>query len=329
MVATLIIIILSALLAAIYTALRQRQLNIEDENDDHPMWVHALLFVAALLTMWLAGISFAEQNPWDLETWRTGKGLGAGASYALSLMAILYCHEMGHYLQGKRHGVEMSRPYFLPGIPIPGGGVMPFMGTFGAFIRMRLARIDADALLKVGAWGPLAGFLVTVPVLLIGFSLSEVKPLPEDPAGALRLGDTLLLLLGEALFHPNIPEGSDVFLHPMAMAGWTGGLLTALNLLPIGQLDGGHICYSVFGERYNRVAWVLWGGLLVMGVVGFTGWLVLAGLLFWMRPVHPDIMAGEPVRGPGLWLAVASLVMLVLTFSPTPIAGMSLLDLLR
>jgi membrane-associated protease RseP (regulator of RpoE activity) len=285
----------------------------------HPMALHVALFVVALGTCWFAGVSFAGADPWLAASWRdAGVQIGA-ACYGIGLMAILYAHEMGHYVMGKRHGVLMTRPYFIPGVPWPGAGIVPFLGTFGAFIKMSIGRVRAKSLLEVGAWGPIAGFVITVPVLLVGMWMSEVKPLPEDPGEAIRLGDTLLLLLGEALFHPDIPEGHDVFLHPLAMAGWGGCLLTALNLTPIGQLDGGHIAYAVWGERYNKVAWLLWGGLVALGVFAFTGWLALAALLYWMRPTHPDITGGETVRGPGAWTAWACVLILVLTFSPNPL----------
>jgi len=291
-------------------------------------WVHILLFLAACGTTLLAGIVFAEGDPFALETWKDGALIMRGASFSVAVMAIIFAHEMGHYLWALKHKVPVSPPYFLPGLPIPFVGVIPLMGTFGAFIRMELRPLGAKKLLDIGAWGPLAGFIVTVPILLLGYSLSDVRPLPAetDVEGVMRLGDTLLLLIGEAIFFPDIPEGHDVFLHPVAMAGWTGGFLTAFNLLPIGQLDGGHIAYSVFGERFNRVAPYFFYALIVAGVVGFPGWLLLALLLWRMRPEHPNIIRGEFVRGKDLWLAIASLVMFILTFTPQPIVGPTLLD---
>ncbi|MEM1350241.1 MAG: site-2 protease family protein, partial [Myxococcota bacterium] len=269
--------------------------------------LHLGLFVLTLGTTWLAGLSFAGFAIFDAQTWGTGEAHAGAAAYALPTMAILLTHELGHYLKGKRHGVVMSWPYFLPGLPIPGVGVIPLMGTLGAFIKMQMERTSAKALLEVGAWGPLAGFLVTLPVFFVGMALSEIEPLPVDVEPAL-LGDSLMIVLGEQLFHPSIPEGSDVFLHPLAMAGWTGGFLTALNLLPIGQLDGGHISYSVFGEGFNRVARILWVGLLVLGIAIFPGWLLLCGLLYLMSQEHPDLLEGPPARGKDAWLAWVSLI---------------------
>ena len=300
----------------------------EDELAPPRWWLHILLFLVTCVTTWLAGIVFAGGAPFMAETWRDGALLLKGASFTVCVMLILFAHEMGHYLMARRYGVPVSPPYFLPGLPLPPFGVIPLMGTFGAFIRMELRPLTARKLLDIGAWGPLAGFIVTVPVLMLGYALSDVRPLPE-PQGdgaVMQLGNTLLLLLGEAIFFPNIPRGHDVFLHPVAMAGWTGGFLTAFNLLPIGQLDGGHIAYSVFGERFNRVARYLFYALIVAGIVSFPGWLILAALLWRMRPEHPSIIEGEYARGKDAWLAVASLVMFVLTFSPAPIVGPTLLD---
>lgn len=294
------------------------------------LWPHLPLFLVTTVTTFLAGVRMASYDASvasltalpDAET-----AIGA-ASYALGVMTILFAHEMGHYLQARRHGVETSPPYFIPGAPIPGVGTLPFIGTLGAFIRMEMRPVRARQLLEIGAWGPLAGWLLSIPILMLGFTLSEVRPLPADPTAAMQLGDSLLLLIGEAIFHPDIPAGHDVYLHPLAMAGWTGCLLTAINLLPLGQLDGGHIAYTVFGERFNRVVPILFVGLCVLGIFAFAGWLMFA-LLVWILGVrHPDIVTDDRVRGKDAWLAVASVVMFVTTFSAAPIGGSSLLELI-
>lgn len=294
-------------------------------------WLHALLFVAACVTAALAGMNFAEGNAFDLASWQNAEKAAPALGYMVCVMLIIFCHEMGHYLKALAARVPVSPPYFLPGLPIPGVGVLPLMGTFGAVIQMQLKPMRARTLLQIGAWGPLAGFLVTVPVLLIGYALSEVRPLPtpsaEEIDGVMTLGDSLLMWGIGKLFFPSVPEGHDIFLHPVAMAGWTGGFLTALNLLPLGQLDGGHVSYTVFGERYNRVAPLLLVGLVVLGVTMFTGWLLMAALVWKMGARHPRITQDEVVRGKEAWLAWASLGMFVLTFSPRPIVMPSLLQI--
>jgi membrane-associated protease RseP (regulator of RpoE activity) len=293
-------------------------------------WPHIPLGIVALCTSFLAGIPMAARDPdvATLSTWPPIDTMLGAASYAFGVMLIVVAHELGHYLQCKRHGVGASPPYFIPGIPIPTVGVIPFIGTLGAFIKMELRPVPAKKLLDIGAWGPLAGYIVTVPVLMAGFALSEVRELPADPEAAITLGDSLLLLLGEWLFHPDIPAGHDVYLHPLAMAGWTGCLLTAINLLPIGQLDGGHIAFTTLGKAFNRFAPLLFGILVALGVFGFAGWLVFA-ILVWMLGIrHPNIVIGDPVPLKRAWLGFASIIMFVTTFSASPIEGMSLLHVL-
>lgn len=282
------------------------------------------------LSTWVAGVAFASDDAAVvlLTAWPTNDVLLRGLWYPVGLMTILFAHEMGHYLQTRNHGVEASPPYFIPGLPIPTFGLFPFIGTLGAFIRIELKPIPNKALLEIGAWGPLAGWIVTIPVLLAGFAMSDVRPLPAGDE-FITLGDSLLLLLGEALFHPQIVEGSDVFLHPLAMAGWTGCLLTALNLLPLGQLDGGHIAYTVFGERFNRVAPALFVVLCLLGVFAFAGWLMFAVLVWMLGIRHPDIATDDVVRGRDAWLAWMSVAMFVTTFAAAPIEGMSVIHLLN
>lgn len=291
-------------------------------------WPHLPLLVLTGLTAWLAGISMTgAEGTADLSKLPELDAVLEGAWYPLGMLAILVSHELGHYLQCRRHGVDASPPYFVPGLPIPGLGVLPFIGTFGAFIRMDMRPLKAKQLLEIGAWGPLAGWLVTIPVLFLGFSFSEVRPLPADLSETQFLGDSVLLIAAQKLFFGAIPAGHDVFLHPLAMAGWTGCLLTALNLLPAGQLDGGHVAYTMFGERFNRVAPGAIVVLVVLGIFGFTGWLVFAALVGFLGVRHPPICEDE-VRGKDAWLAVASVVMFATTFTPAPLHGASLLHVL-
>lgn len=287
-------------------------------------WLHVLLFVAALGSMCAAGMQFTGEPLWEAASWTNASAVGQSMAYALCLMAILFTHEMGHYLHCRREGVIASPPFFLPGIPIPGLGVIPLFGTFGAFIKMDVRPMSAPGLLRIGAWGPLAGFLVTIPVLIVGFMLSDVRPVPEVSEG-LQLGDSLLLMGLQKAFYPSMAAGHDVFLHPVAMAGWTGAFFTGFNLIPIGQLDGGHISYTVFGDAYNRVAWVLWAVLGIAGALWFPGWLLLCGFLFFTKPTHPRMIQGPWVRKqPAVGLAVASAIVFILTFTPRPFKGLGL-----
>jgi membrane-associated protease RseP (regulator of RpoE activity) len=205
----------------------------------------ALLFVATVLAVF-----FTEA----MRTLPAGGDPGLGAilrnipnawTFAVPLMAILLAHELGHYLAARWHRVPASLPYF---IPLP--SLSPF-GTMGAVISMPGRIRSRNALLDIGAAGPLAGMVVAVPVLLVGLAQSEVRELSGP---ALQEGNCLLYLLLKRLVVGPIPPGHDVWISPAAFAGWAGLLVTALNLLPIGQLDGGHIAYALLGERQNQVA---------------------------------------------------------------------------
>lgn len=248
----------------------------------------------------------------------TPKGIALALSYSLSILGILFAHEMGHYLIARHYGVSASPPYFLPGLP-------PF-GTFGAFIRMRIRTIDATKLFRIGAGGPYAGFLVCVPILMVGLFLSEVQPVPVELEEA-QLGDSLLMWGLVRLVFGTIPEGQDVFLHPMAYAGWVGLFVTSFNLVPLGQLDGGHIAYTLFGKRFNRVAWFLLIGLIVLGVTVFPGWLVLVFFLLILGPKHPVVLDGPPLRGADRLAAWGALVLFGLTFVPQPFKLPTILDM--
>ncbi|MCA9580860.1 MAG: site-2 protease family protein [Myxococcales bacterium] len=182
-----------------------------------------------------------------------------GAWFALPLMAILLAHEFGHFIAGTRHGVDISPPYF---IPMP----MFLLGTMGAVIRMRGAIRTRDALLDVGASGPLAGLTVALPVLVFGIWTSPIAPLPEGEAFLIEGRSPLYLALLYLLKGP-IPEGHDIFLNPTAFAGWAGLLVTMINLIPVGQLDGGHVAYALFGPRQNTYGRRILRALPVLAIV--------------------------------------------------------------
>ncbi|TVR02540.1 MAG: site-2 protease family protein [Deltaproteobacteria bacterium] len=246
------------------------------------------------------------------ELLRSGAAWRAAAAHAVALLCILLAHEFGHWFTARRHGVRVSPPLLLPGIPP--------IGTFGAAIRMELEPMRAGSLIRIAAWGPIAGFVALLPFLVVGVMLSEVKPLPEDVSGLLLLGDPLLLQGVVLQVHGVIPEGQELFLHPVAFAAWTGMLLTALNLLPVGQLDGGHVAYALLGDR---AVWVSRGALLVLvvlGLWGYPGWLVLAGLVAFVIGVrHPPVALEGPVSRAEAGLALLALVLFIVTFTPAPI----------
>jgi len=279
--------------------------------------IHLALFAACCATTWWFG----------------------GPYFAATLMGILLCHELGHYVIGRRRGVEVSLPYFIPMPP------QLTFGTLGAVIRMRTSIPDRNALFDVGAAGPIAGLVVAVPLLVVGLCLSRVGPIPPD--SMIEGNSILYAVLKYAVFGRWLPSGGvDVQLHPMAFAGWVGLLITMINLMPIGQLDGGHVARAALGQSHEK-----WSGRLHLalpalglaigsvmfllalrmgrGVVdalsyassGLVPWLVWAAMLGWMRrragEYHPPV--SETLLDPGRRrYAIAMLVIFLLIATPVP-----------
>ena len=235
-----------------------------------------------------------------------------GFWYSLSLIAILLAHEMGHFLMSRRHGMTSSLPYFLP-VPIP-----PF-GTFGAIIKMKGRMSSRRALFDIGVAGPLMGLFVTIPAIVIGLLLSKPVPLAETQEHFIHLGDSLLFTLVEKVVLGDLPEGYDLLLHPIAYAGWVGLFVTALNLLPVGQLDGGHIAYALFGRKSKIVfglAIMLWMGISLFFYVGWTLMIVLVLLFGFRHPPPLDDVTPLGLKRKILGGVVFSLF--ILSFTPVP-----------
>jgi membrane-associated protease RseP (regulator of RpoE activity) len=235
--------------------------------------LHAVLLAATLLSTFFAGGAYSGATTW-------GEAVRNGLVHMGALMAILICHEAGHYAMARRNRVDVSLPYFIP-FPIS------LFGTLGAVIVMRGRIRSRDALMEIGAAGPLAGMAVALPVLLAGLALSKVEPIQ---AGGMMEGQSLLYMLLKRIAAGPIPAGSDVVLHPLAWAGWIGLLVTMVNLIPIGQLDGGHIAYALWGERHRRISRLAHAGLALLG-------LAIAGKGAW------DYAHATPPRA-DLWMYV-------------------------
>jgi membrane-associated protease RseP (regulator of RpoE activity) len=239
-----------------------------------------------------------------------------GLWYSASILAILGAHEFGHYFACKFYGVDATLPFFIP-------APLPLTGTLGAFIRIRQIIPNKRALFDIGIAGPIAGFLVAVPVLLVGMGLSRVTALPSDTSGFVELGEPLLFRAIAWLYWGNPPDGYSVNMHPMAFAAWFGMLATALNLFPIGQLDGGHISYAVLGRRSTFVTLATVAALVGLTFVS-NSWLVwtvlTVAMLLAFGPRHPRTVDEDvPLDKGRLWLAVFALVMFVVCFTPAPI----------
>jgi membrane-associated protease RseP (regulator of RpoE activity) len=280
--------------------------------------VPAFLFAYTAAVTFMTGMYQSELSPLDAATWSDGRALSFGAMTMVGIMTVLGLHELGHWLHCRKYGVNASLPYFLPGIgPIPGlDAVIPFFGTFGAFIRMEMEKIGAPELLRIAAWGPIAGFVATVPIAFVGIAWSEVVTVEPD---AMLLGDPLLILIPQWIFHGSLEANEAVRLHPLGLVAWVGCLLTALNLLPVGQLDGGHVGYAFFGTRWRRYSRGFWALMLLAGVVASPSWLVLAGLVWALGIDHPEMLEGPTAPPNDAWLGVACIAMFVLTAIPAPI----------
>ncbi|MBM4288433.1 MAG: site-2 protease family protein [Deltaproteobacteria bacterium] len=273
--------------------------------------IHIILFLATGLTTLTAGAMQQGVIPWETP-WQLYKGL----PFSLSLLLILLFHEMGHYLLARYHRLDVSLPYFLPAPPIPF-----LIGTLGAFIRIRSPILNKPALLDVGAAGPLCGVLAALPVLVFGLQLSEIKIMPTG-AGELEgiiLGESLLFKFMCWLTLGSLPDTHHIVMHPMAFAGWIGLLVTNINLIPVGQLDGGHVSYALFGDRSQQIAKIFYGALILCGLVAWYGWLFWAILLLFLGFVHPPpLHYWIPLDKKRRVIGYITIAVFLLTFMPAP-----------
>ena len=286
-------------------------------------WLHALMFALTLASTTIIGsrmqANFDRNLPYlDLERdiaafallWRNPIMLLPGLPFSLTLLTILLAHEFGHYFACVYYRIDASLPYFLP--------APTFTGTLGAFIRIRAPIYSKRVLFDVGVAGPIAGFVFLMPALAIGLAFSKIIP-GINHQGAFAFGTPALLWLLERAVFPGVPS-ADIYLHPVARAAWIGILATALNLLPIGQLDGGHIVYSMVGDRHKLMSRVFAALLVPIGIFFWSGWLVWAVLLLLFGMRHPAIYDPSEL-GPGRTrLAWLSLVIFLVCFTLAPIS---------
>jgi len=296
----------------------------ERERRRDPIVRHVVLFVLTLIMTTLIGVEhyygfaadFSTAPPPTL-TWSSYLN---GLWYSLAILGILGAHEMGHYLACRYYRVDASLPYFIPA-PL-------LTGTLGAFIRIRQPIPDKRQLFDIGIAGPIAGFLVAVPVLFLGISLSHVVRTPTT-GGLLELGEPLLLQGATHLLWGQPPTGYTINLHPTAFAAWFGCLATVLNLFPSGQLDGGHISYAVLGRRSTYVTYATMVTLVGLCFVAssWIAWAVMnAAMLYFFGPNHPRTYDEDtPLDATRLWLAGFAVVMFVVCFTPAPIRVVDLL----
>jgi membrane-associated protease RseP (regulator of RpoE activity) len=295
---------------------------------------HTILFLLTFFTTTLAGVQWLNRDPLELANF------AFGLPYSLSLLAVLAAHEFGHYFAAKYYSIETTYPYF---IPIPPFLLNPF-GTMGAVIRIRSPITTKKALFDIGIAGPLAGLVVTVGFLLYGFLTlpgkeylysihPEYRSLSAIPEIGLTFGNSLLFWGISKLFSASsfVPPMNEVYHYPFLCVGWFGLFITALNLIPVGQLDGGHILYSLVGRRQGLIARVFFALLILIGLSSFVpylgwhvqpgtlGWLLWAGILFFLIKLdHPEVLDDTVLDSRRQTLGWLTFCIFILTFPPIP-----------
>lgn len=280
-------------------------------------WLHGLLLGLTLVTTTVFGALFAGDLPAELaqvpllRILVDPRFLFEGLKFSIPLLTILLCHELGHYLTCRAHGLAATPPFF---IPVPFG-----IGTFGAVIRIKEPIRNKRQLLDVGVAGPLAGFVMLLPFLIYGIAASTVTSAPPDH-GYLVFGEPLAFTWLARLIHPELATaGTDLLLHPTGMAAWFGLLITALNMLPFAQLDGGHVTYAMFGRWHRRAAWPLLAVLVLLGF-RWPGWWLWAVIAAVMGVRHPRIWDEDRSLDRRRWiLGFLGLLVFALSFMPQPI----------
>lgn len=305
------------------------------------VWIHLFLFLVTFITTVIAGTEWTtgQMGPYEFSD------LSYGIPYAVSILFILACHEFGHYFAARYHKVDTTLPYFIPFPPLAG---FFHFGTMGAVIKTKSPIPSNKAMFDIGVTGPIAGFIACLMVLIYGFTnlpgqeyILAIHPdyfSLEYGQGALGLefGDTIIFSLLRELFTNSdqfVPPMSEIYHYPYLCVGWFGLFVTAMNMIPVGQLDGGHVVYSMFGQKkHYAIASVAMIGLFLFGIlglittfleiglsIGWSGWLFWAGILYFIIKIkHPHVQHFEKLDNKRMIFGYISLIILLLSFSPTP-----------
>jgi len=300
------------------------------------VWLNIVLFVLTIFSTLFVGLSLSinfkyteviAQNNLSVldlvEKLKDPQVISLSIIYVVVLLGILLGHEMGHFLTCRYYKIKATLPYFIPAPTL--------IGTFGAFIKIKSPITRKQQLFDIGVAGPLTGFILSVPALAYGLSLSKAVPLiARDEVFVYVFGEPLILKFFAAMIFKDIPSDYSIYLHPVAFAGWVGILVTALNLFPFGQLDGGHISYALFGKKSRNLTRFFLGVFIAMGIFFWVGWFIWAFLLFFMGLKHPPVQDGGAPLSPGRkFISYVVILIFILSFIPDPIKGLSLFDILK
>ncbi|MDQ3021216.1 MAG: site-2 protease family protein [Bacteroidota bacterium] len=303
------------------------------------VWINIFLFIFTFFTTTIAGVFWANKDPYQLENFSNG------LTYSILILLVISTHEFGHYFAAKIHKVPVTLPYF---IPFPFIFLNPF-GTMGAVIRMKARYYSRKALLDIGAAGPIAGWITTVIILIIGFTnlpplqyLYNIHPeyaVSGIPVSGFTFGYSILFWVFEKIFtsSPNVfmPPMNEIYHYPFLCVGWFGLLITSLNMLPVGQLDGGHISYAMFGEKHKYVAYCVFVLLIIFGLLGLLplagfnidfgsiNWIIWAVLIFFIIKIkHPQTYSEseEPLDSRRMLTGWFTYFIFIVSFCPIPIS---------
>lgn len=292
------------------------RLRRRETSEDKFPWINLLLFILTVITTVLTGALWEGvdwvSNPIEAFSNPLKIFLG-GLPFSLSLLAILVFHEFGHYFAARYHGVKVTLPYFIPAPP-----AITLIGTFGAFIKSKSAFVNKKQLLDVGAAGPLAGLVIAIIVIAIGINGSTVQPMTDEMSG-IFFGESMLFSFVADIVKGPITDNQVLVINSVGFAGWVGLLVTMFNLLPIGQLDGGHITYAMFGKTQKTIAI-----LTMIGLAGLSfywqGWIVWLFMGFLVKPKHPPtVMDEEPLDRRRKIIGYISIAAFIVCFVPAPI----------
>tara|TARA_E500000331_G_scaffold247939_1_gene238332 strand:+ start:791 stop:1630 length:840 start_codon:yes stop_codon:yes gene_type:complete len=267
-------------------------------------YINIFLFFITLITTLLAGVYMEGGNILSF------RDIKLGIPFSFTLLTILGFHEFGHYFYAKKNKIKVSFPYFIP--------APTFIGTFGALIKIKSPITTKKALLEIGASGPIAGFVVTIPLLVYGLTKSIVVEI--YPNSGIILGEPILMKFFTFLMFPNLSESQDIILHPIGFASWIGLLITMLNLLPIGQLDGGHIAYAIFGKHHHKISKIVFIFLIPLSFLSLN-WILWGVLIIILMKTlkHPPILdVNTPLTFREKLIGFVCLLIFIVSFIPVP-----------